>query len=126
MSAVQETGAEFGIALGVAVVGTLANVIYRGYVNGNAPDGLSPGQLATAARDINGALDVAGSLPSALGTRVTALGQAAFVEGLGVAATASAVALAVLAVVGFVMLRAGSPAPAPSPSQETDRELIGV
>ncbi len=125
VSAVQETGAEFGIALGVAVVGTLANVVYRGHVQGNAPAGLSETQLATAARDINGALGVAGSLPEALGTRVTALAQAAFVEGLAVAATLSAAALAVLAVVGFVMLR-NRPADVSERAEEQDRELIGV
>jgi MFS transporter, DHA2 family, multidrug resistance protein len=125
VSAVQETGGEFGIALGIAVIGTLANVVYRGYVQGNAPTGLSENQLETAARDINGALGMAGSLPEALGTRVTALAQAAFVEGLAVAATISAVALAVLAVVGFVMLR-DRPADAPERAAEPEQELIGV
>jgi MFS transporter, DHA2 family, multidrug resistance protein len=126
VSAVQETGAEFGIALGIATVGTLANVVYRGHVVDDAPAGLSGAQLDAAAGDINAALSVAGSLPAELGARLAAVAHAAFAEGYGVAALLSAAALAVLTVVGYVALRGhdGADAPAPAVSAEPQRVAV--
>ena len=53
VSAVRRPAPSSGIALGVAVVGTLANVS-TGVRQRQRADGLSPSQLATAAREING------------------------------------------------------------------------
>jgi DHA2 family multidrug resistance protein-like MFS transporter len=125
VSAVQETGAEFGIALGIASIGTLANVVYRGYVADHAVDGLTAAQATTAGQDITGAFVVAGQLPGALADRLTVVAQAGFVEGLGVSSALSAAALALLALAGFVLLRV-RPAPVPQDDPTDERVPAGV
>jgi DHA2 family multidrug resistance protein-like MFS transporter len=63
VSALGQTGAELGGALGIAVLGSLGAAIYRGMLGNDAlPDGLSP-EAAAAARDtLGGALNVASQL----------------------------------------------------------------
>jgi DHA2 family multidrug resistance protein-like MFS transporter len=62
VSALAQTGAELGGALGIAVLGSLGTLIYRSSVTTAIPSGLQPG-LAAAARDtLAGALNVAGQL----------------------------------------------------------------
>jgi MFS transporter, DHA2 family, multidrug resistance protein len=63
VSALAQTGAELGGALGIAVLGSLGTAIYRGLVAASLPEGLSP-ELAAAARDtLGGALSVASQIP---------------------------------------------------------------
>ena len=72
VSALAQTGAELGGALGIAVLGSLGTAIYRGMVAAAIPDGLSP-ELAAAARDtLGGALSVASQVadPAASATLV--------------------------------------------------------
>jgi MFS transporter, DHA2 family, multidrug resistance protein len=65
VSAVAQTGAELGGALGIAILGSLGTAIYRGAVAGALPDGISP-ELAAAARDtLGGAMSVASQLSDA-------------------------------------------------------------
>ncbi len=72
VSALAQTGAELGGALGIAVLGSLGTAIYRGMVAAAIPDGLAP-ELAAAARDtLGGALSVASQVadPAASATLV--------------------------------------------------------
>src|SRR5438105_3096144 len=63
VSALAQTGAELGGALGIAILGSLGTAIYRGTVAAVIPNGLSP-ELAAAARDtLGGALNLAGQIP---------------------------------------------------------------
>jgi DHA2 family multidrug resistance protein-like MFS transporter len=65
VSALAQTGAELGGALGIAVLGSLGTAIYRAMVVSSIPEGISP-ELAAAARDtLGGALSVAGQIPDA-------------------------------------------------------------
>ncbi|MBV8720247.1 MAG: MFS transporter [Chloroflexi bacterium] len=65
VSAVAQTGAELGGALGIAVLGSLGTAIYRNAVAAALPDGISP-DLAAAARDtLGGAMTVASQLSDA-------------------------------------------------------------
>jgi MFS transporter, DHA2 family, multidrug resistance protein len=62
VSALAQTGAELGGALGIAVLGSIGALIYRGMVTAAIPEGISP-TLAAAARDtLGGALSVAGQV----------------------------------------------------------------
>ena len=62
VSALGQTGAELGGALGIAVLGSVGTSIYRSIVISAIPEGLSP-DLAAAARDtLGGALNVAAQL----------------------------------------------------------------
>jgi DHA2 family multidrug resistance protein-like MFS transporter len=72
VSALGQTGAELGGALGIAVLGSLSAAIYRGMLGDALPAGLPP-EAAAAARDtLGGALNVAGQLndPQAASTLV--------------------------------------------------------
>jgi DHA2 family multidrug resistance protein-like MFS transporter len=114
-SAAQQTGQEFGLALGIAVLGSLASGIYRREI----ADSLSgvPAAAADAAREsVNGALTTAQQLPE-----LAAAARAAYTTGLNVAVGLSAVVFAALAVLISVQLRdvppvgaatGGPPAPA--------------
>jgi DHA2 family multidrug resistance protein-like MFS transporter len=62
VSALAQTGAELGGALGIAVLGSLGTAIYRGIVTAAIPADMSP-ELSAAARDtLGGALSVASQL----------------------------------------------------------------
>ena len=63
VSALGQTGAELGGALGIAVLGSLGTAIYRSTVASALPSGIS-GEAVAAARDtLGGALSVASQLP---------------------------------------------------------------
>ena len=65
VSALAQTGAELGGALGIAVLGSLGTAIYRGAIAAALPNGISP-ELAAAAHDtLGGAVTVASRLPDA-------------------------------------------------------------
>jgi MFS transporter, DHA2 family, multidrug resistance protein len=62
VSALAQTGAELGGALGIAVLGSLGTAVYRGMLESALPAGL-PADLAATARDtLGGALAVAAQL----------------------------------------------------------------
>jgi DHA2 family multidrug resistance protein-like MFS transporter len=72
VSALAQTGVELGGALGIAVLGSLGTLIYRGMVSTAIPAGVSP-EFAAAARDsVGGALNFANQLgdPTAAATLV--------------------------------------------------------
>jgi hypothetical protein len=78
VSALAQTGAELGGALGIAVLGSLGTAVYRTMVGAALPEGLAP-ELAAAAREtLGGAVSVAGQLgdPVAAAALVLAAQQA--------------------------------------------------
>ena len=79
--------------------------IYRGGVAEGLPAGI-PAEAAAAARDtLGGAVAVAQELPGELGTAVIGVARDAFVQGMQVASTVSAVLAVGLAILAVVMLR---------------------
>ncbi len=62
VSALGQTGAELGGALGIALLGSLGTAIYRAAVANAVPAGLSPELAASAHDTLGGALDVAAQL----------------------------------------------------------------
>jgi MFS transporter, DHA2 family, multidrug resistance protein len=108
-SAVTETSAEFGGALGIAVLGVVGTAVYRGQMAEAVPAGV-PDQAAAAARDtLGGAVDAAGQLPDQLGTALLEVAREAFTQGLHVAAAVSAAAALAFAVLVVVLLRGVHP-----------------
>jgi DHA2 family multidrug resistance protein-like MFS transporter len=90
-SAISETGAELGGALGIAVLGSIVTVVYRGAMATVAPAGL-PAAVAEAARDtLGGATAVAEQLSGPIGAALLETARQAFTQGVIVAATISAV-----------------------------------
>ncbi|MEU1969598.1 MFS transporter [Micromonospora sediminicola] len=103
-AALSETSAEFGVGLGVAVIGSIGAAVYRTRL-GDSLHGEVPADVVSSASDgIAGAVTAAQRLPSEVGAVVLERAGAAFADGLTVAAVvcgAAALALAVVAVVAF-------------------------
>jgi DHA2 family multidrug resistance protein-like MFS transporter len=104
-SAISETGAEFGGALGIAVLGSIGVAVYRGELAEGMPAGVSPEQANVARDTLGGAAEVAAELPDPLGLELLDAARDAFVDGFQVTAVVGAVVLAVLAVMTAVALR---------------------
>src|SRR4029077_5086887 len=116
-SALTETAAEFGGALGIAVLGVIGTSIYRSQLTGALPAGILPASAAVARDTLGGALAVAGQLP---GQPRQGLGRAvrqAFTSGLHAAFAVSAAALLGAAVLAAIQLRHLRPASEPDASE---------
>jgi MFS transporter, DHA2 family, multidrug resistance protein len=104
-ASISETSSEFGGALGIAVLGSIATAVYRDRVTGALPAGVPP-EAAAAARDtLGGAVAAARGLTGPPSTGLLEASRGAFTLGLQAAAlTATAIALGV-AVLVLVLLR---------------------
>jgi MFS transporter, DHA2 family, multidrug resistance protein len=104
-SGISETGAELGGALGISILGSIGIAIYRGEVGRAVPADV-PAAIADVARDTLGAA-VAGAaqLPAEIGAALVSVARSAFVEGMQVAATISAVVAVGVAILALVALR---------------------
>jgi MFS transporter, DHA2 family, multidrug resistance protein len=104
-SALSETGAELGGALGIAVLGSLGMAVYRSGVNAALPIGVSPA-AAEAARDtLGGVLALAGDLPAEASATLLTAAREAFAQGLQLTAVIGAVVMAGLALLAVFTLR---------------------
>jgi DHA2 family multidrug resistance protein-like MFS transporter len=118
--AMNQTSGEFGFAIGIAALGSLGTVVYRAKVT--VPAGVPSG----AARDsLAGAVTVAGRLPARLGGQLLESAREAFVSGMHVAATVSAVLLIVVAAVVATLLRHVRPAGEPA-QPDTDDQITAA
>jgi DHA2 family multidrug resistance protein-like MFS transporter len=96
-SSLLETSAEFGGALGMAILGSIGTALYRHDVPASAPD---------AAREtLGGALAVATRLPGRTGDALATAAREAFTSGMQGAAIAGAVLLAAAALLAARALR---------------------
>ncbi|MFD3682211.1 MFS transporter [Streptomyces sp. NPDC058613] len=98
-----ETGAEFGGALGMAVLGSIGTAVYRGDLADSGP----------AVREtLGGAVAAAEQLGGDAGTRLLGTAREAFVHGMQYAAWGGALLLLGAALLAAALLRdAGTPAP---------------
>ena len=104
-SGMSETASELGGALGISVLGSIGVAIYRADIARALPADI-PATAADAARDTLGAaVGVAGQLSGDIGRVVVAVAQEAFVEGMQVAATISAVLAVGVAILSLLTLR---------------------
>jgi DHA2 family multidrug resistance protein-like MFS transporter len=112
-AAITETSAEFGGALGIAVLGVVGTAVYRGQMADAVPAGV-PDQAAVVARDtLGGALAAAGQLPDQLGAALLEVAREAFTRGLHLAAGVSAVAALAFAILVVVLLQGVRPSSQP-------------
>lgn len=77
-SAVSETGAELGGALGIAVMGSVAAAVYAESIDGRMPDGVSAATAEAARQTLPAALSEAELLPDSLGTPLAEAARDAF------------------------------------------------
>jgi DHA2 family multidrug resistance protein-like MFS transporter len=104
-SALAETGAELGGALGLAILGSLGIAVYRSQVVAALPPGISPELVEAVQETLGGAVVVAGQLPSQIGAALLGVAHHAFIQGLQVTAVIGAVVMLGLAILTTVMLR---------------------
>ena len=105
-SGISETGAELGGALGIAILGSIGVAVYRGQLADTLPAGI-PSQAAAIARDtLGGAVGVAARLPGEAGQALLDAARGAFVHGMQLTVSLSAVVAVGVAVLATVLLRA--------------------
>ena len=111
-SAISETCAEFGGAIGIAIFGSIGVAVYRGILPDALPAGLSPDAVTSAMSTLAGALEVSQQIGGDAGAALLESAREAFVSGLRLCAMISAVASIALAVFAGAALRtAQKPAP---------------
>jgi DHA2 family multidrug resistance protein-like MFS transporter len=112
------TSGEFGVALGIAVFGSIAAAVYRSHLV--IPHGVPGGAARTASQGIAGAASAGRQIPAVLGSELTTSARHAFVSGLTAVAYVSIVIFASLAVVAVTLLRDIRPIGAAEPGQADD------
>lgn len=100
-SAMSEMVQELGVALGVALLGSLATFVYRTQISEFAPVGVATGSTSAVEEGLWATVTVAEGLPSCLLLEA----QQAFTAGLNLAAAVSGIVMLTLAVVSIVLLR---------------------
>ncbi|MBB1247055.1 MFS transporter [Streptomyces durbertensis] len=101
-SAVSETAYELGVALGIAVLGSIVTGVYRGFA---LPPQVSDAAAEEARGSLGAAAEVAATLPGQAGDALLDAAREAFTDGLRAAASLSAVVLAAAAVLAWYLLR---------------------
>lgn len=104
-SGLAETGAEFGGALGISMLGSLSIAIYRGQLADTLPYGLRDADARSARDTLGAAMEVADALPGKLGAAVAESAKQAFLTGMHLTSAIAAGAALVLAVIAVLRLR---------------------
>lgn len=122
------TSGELGLALGVAVFGSIATAAFRDRVA--VPAGVPADLAATAGESVHGATAVAARVPGPAGPQLLDSAQAAFTGGMHLVLAVVAVLFAALAVVSIVTLRhlpaTGSAEATPAPAPDPEPALIAA
>lgn len=104
-SAISETSAEFGGALGIAIYGSIGVAVYRTLMAGGIPPGLSVDAVEASRSTLGGAIATAAQLPGQLGPALVDAARDAFIQGLRLTAVISVVGSVALAVFAALSLR---------------------
>ena len=108
-SATSETATELGMALGIAVIGSIGAAVYRTHMRVSMPADL-PDTLSLAAMDtLGGALGAAAQLPGETGQALMSAAKTAFNLALHTNAAIGAVILAGTAALVAILLRNSAP-----------------
>lgn len=104
-AAMPQVGNEIGAAMGFAVLGTVATVVYRGQMGGAAPEGVPADAAAAATESVASAATVAQALPADAATALLETARAAYTSGMQLVAGVAAAILAAAAVMIILKLR---------------------
>jgi MFS transporter, DHA2 family, multidrug resistance protein len=107
-SAVSETGAEIGGALGIAVLGSIGLAVYRIHLGDTLPTGLTSGQKHAATSTLADATSTSNHIAQPASSELFHAAARAFTDSLHTVATAAASTTILLAVLAAVLLRATS------------------
>ncbi len=125
-SAIAETGAEFGGALGLAILGSLGMAIYRNQLVAALPSGIPAEVLAAAQETLGGAVVAAGGLSQELGATLLNAAHEAFVRGLQLNALIGGISFASLAIMSVIVLRHIQPHDETEEAPETEPVVRSV
>src|SRR5688572_4033209 len=115
-SAISETSAELGGALGIALFGSIGVAIYRLAMDDRLPAALAARDGDAARSTLGGAMAAAGELPADQGAVLIDAGRAAFIDALQLCAAISVIGSLAVAVFVAVTLRHVNRAPASAAS----------
>lgn len=105
-AAISETAYELGMALGIAVLGSIVAYVYRGLV---IPSGVRDAAAAQAKETLGGAHQAAATLRPDEAHDLLAMAASTFTEGLAVAAGVGAALLLVSAAAVWLLLKPAQP-----------------
>jgi len=108
-SAISETSSELGVALGMAILGSIGTASYRRIMAHDLPNSITPDAAETARSTLGGAVAVAERLGGQIGAEVAAAARNAFTQSLELVAAISAVIVMIMAIVAVVLLRRVAP-----------------
>ncbi|MEU8270945.1 MFS transporter, partial [Sphaerisporangium sp. NPDC049002] len=124
VASISQTSGEFGVAMGVAALGSLATFVYRTDLAGDLPANLPATAAHTATESITAALATAQNLTGRLATDLVTTAQTAYTTGLNTVAAVGAAIFIALAVISATILRnTNQPT---TPDQPTDEEPTSV
>ncbi|MGQ4271860.1 MFS transporter [Nocardiopsis changdeensis] len=113
-ASMSETSGELGIALGIALIGSLSAAVYRAGVT--LPEGVPDAAAGSLAQ----AVDIARTLPDDLAAALLGPAREAFTAGLNLAGGIGAAAMAVFGAAALVLLRIPEKPAAPDESRAPD------
>lgn len=102
-SSLPSTSGELGVAMGIAAMGSLGAIVYRGAVS--VPAGVPSGGADAAREGIVGAMSTAAQLPAPMGAELLESAREAFTTGLHAVAGVNAVLCLAVAVIATITLR---------------------
>lgn len=103
--AISETSAEFGGALGMAILGSVGIAVYRSTMDNTIPANIPAEAAAAAKQTLGGAVAEAGQLPGSSGAALLNAAHDAFIAGLQIAAGSSVIIIAGLVILALLKLR---------------------
>ncbi|MBH5335520.1 MFS transporter [Streptomyces pactum] len=104
-AAMSETSMEFGISLGIAVLGSIGSAVYRNEMDDTMPAGLPEEAAEVAGDTLPGAVAVAEELGPKEAEALTTPAFESFTEGLSTIAVVCSATVLVLALLSFALLR---------------------
>ncbi|MBS1659959.1 MAG: MFS transporter, partial [Bacteroidetes bacterium] len=104
-ASMSETSNQLGIALGVALLGSLGTLVYRLHLSPRLPAGLSPNLHSAAIENITGAITTAARLPRPAAVDLLTNAQTAFTDGLHAAVIVGALGMTLLAIICITVLK---------------------
>jgi len=124
-ASIMQTGGEFGVALGVATLGSLGSFVYRTQLPGDVAQDVPSGSLHTATQSISAAAEEAVRLGGAAGNELFSAARTAFTDGLNTVGAVGAVVFLAMAIIAVTMFRQRAPQPAPTAVVSADPAPTG-
>ncbi len=109
-AATSETATELGMALGIALIGSVGAAVYRAHLSAALPADIPPDLAAVAVDTLGGALGAIAQLPAASGAELLLAARAAFSAALHANAVIGALIMATTALITALFLRRTLPA----------------